>query len=421
MSNPYPKALGIQIPWLNADGATIFKILHYLGKKPSEGTITYVYDFAAGDLISIEKLGAGKCTAMTKNTSDGVELLKLTLSREEYDAVCTNLKEKAAVGRAALEAYKKHNTAETKKVYDALLPAWKEASDKREASFIPFFPGTGEEKPFADVFNYEDINKVTAAVVKIVAQPGGPWAATSPTHGAKEEVKKPKKAKAVPYTAHCRFPIYIKTNTQGEAECAARHAKISVIGKNNMDIGNWRGVHRLPATLRKDRTDEWVVPCYIKVFFDAVDVNGVRNKLDELYVRIKTCWDNGIEKDDSSQICDTCAWSFSILPSIEPDFDYVARNSPKWPWDRVWQRPLEVDDENIISLSDDLATATRKILAQYDAPLLPWEVSHVLNANNIRPESGDSDTISLEEFGTFPNVEVILPQDGAFSHLQLKK
>jgi hypothetical protein len=459
----YPKQIAKTIDWLRWNGRSIFRVQFTMGfDKLSQGQILFVYDFAKGELISIEKFH-GKCKELKATRPLSIYVDALNEDIETYYKTMGDYYSSEAKLKKAVEDYNSGGkTEELKQSYFIIkkerddylfksIPAlftqaiqWGPGFSSEKVEFRKFkdsylksyleWQEAGshpEQKPtfstWLDVFKEEEVIGIGLEVAKIVTAKGGPWggegASASDTSSLTKKQgseKKPKKAKSIPYTAHCRFPIYIKATTKEEAEDIFRASKISVIGKYNMSASNWRGVYHLPAS-PSEYEGKWSIPCYIKVFFDAVDVNGARKKLDELYVDVKTCWDNGIEKDEGSQMCSTCAWSFNILPSINSELGYTARNTPSWPWNKVWQRQLEVEDDHILSPADSVEIGTNKILSQYNQPLLPWEVSYILQIYGINPAGKTSNDITLEEFGQMPGIEAVKLQGEASTHLQLKK
>jgi hypothetical protein len=207
----YPKEIGKTIDWLRWEGNSVFRVQFTLGlDKPTQGQILFVYDFAKGELISIEKF-SGKCKelkparplfiyidALNRDIETYYRTMELYYSAEEKLKQALDNYNSGGKTDELKKAYfdaKKEQEEIVFTAYPALFKTaiqWgpgftteKEEFRKYKDSYLKSYlewkeagsnPSQKSEfSTWLDVFNEEQVIEVGMEVAKIVTAKGGPW------------------------------------------------------------------------------------------------------------------------------------------------------------------------------------------------------------------------------------------------------
>jgi hypothetical protein len=205
----YPKQIGSAVKWLRWEGKTIFRVQFTLGfDSANQGQILFVYDFAKGELLSVESY-SGRCTELSPSRSIYFDVL-LCDPESFYTARADLFSSKAKLSKA-LEAYNASGKSEQSK-QDYI--AAKQETDAKYAAFSALFkkvlhwgPAFATEKEqfrrfkdsyldaylhwkeqkqsdpdskpefatWLDVFDEQEIVQVNMQVASVVTAKGGPW------------------------------------------------------------------------------------------------------------------------------------------------------------------------------------------------------------------------------------------------------
>jgi hypothetical protein len=207
----YPKQIGKTIDWLRWNGQSIFRVQFTMGlDKPTQGQILFVYDFAKGELISIEKY-KGKCKELKSTRPLYIYIDSLNEDVETYYKTMGEYYSSEAKLKKAVEDFNSGGKTEelkqlyfiTKKERDDLMftacpalftqaiqwgpgfPSEKEEFRKLKDSYLKSYldwqaaGSNPEQKPafstWLDVFKEEEVIEIGLEIAKIVSTKGGPW------------------------------------------------------------------------------------------------------------------------------------------------------------------------------------------------------------------------------------------------------